>query len=293
MDSGPGPSGRPGMTEGSMILGVGLHEILWLVLALLIGGMISGILAGLFGVSGGSVIVPVLYEGFRVLGVPEDVRMQLCLGTSIAIVVPTTIRSYLAHRSKGVVIPGVIRQWALPGVIGVACSAVIAAFAPAGVLTLAFIVIASFIAIKLLFAGDRWNLGTELPGPTPMALYGFGIGFCGSLMGVSGGAISTIVLTLYGKPIHHAVATSSGVAVPITIAGTIGFILAGLPHQAQLPPLSLGFVSLIGLAVTAPIASFVAPYGAHLAHRLSRRTLEIAFGCFLLAVSLRFLVGLI
>jgi uncharacterized protein len=276
-----------------MILGVGLHEILWLVLALLIGGMISGVLAGLFGVSGGSVIVPVLYEGFRVLGVPEDVRMQLCLGTSIAIVVPTTIRSYLAHRSKGVVIPGVIRQWALPAVIGVACSAVIAAFAPAGVLTLAFIVIASLIAIKFLFAGDRWNLGTELPGPTPMTLYGFGIGFCGSLMGVSGGAISTIVLTLYGKPIHNAVATSSGVAVPITIAGAIGFILAGLPHQAQLPPLSLGFVSLIGLAVTAPIASFVAPYGAHLAHRLSRRTLEVAFGCFLLAVSLRFLVGLI
>ena len=88
------------------------------------------------------------------------------------------------------------------------------------------------------------------------------------------------MLTLYGKPIHHAVATSSGLAVPITIAGTIGFILAGLPHQAQLPPLSLGFVSLIGLAVMAPISSFVAPYGAHLAHRLSRRTLEIAFGAF-------------
>ena len=112
-------------------------------------------------------------------------------------------------------------------------------------------------------------------------------------MGVSGGAMSTIVLTLYGKPIHNAVATSSGVAVPITIAGAIGFILAGLPHQAQLPPLSLGFVSLIGLAVTAPVASFVAPYGAHLAHRLSRRTLEIAFGGFLLLVSLRFLVSLV
>ncbi len=276
-----------------MLLGVGLHEILWLVLALLIGGMISGVLAGLFGVSGGSVIVPVLYEGFRVLGVPEDVRMQLCLGTSIAIVVPTTIRSYLTHRTKGVVIPGVIRQWALPAVIGVACSAVIAAFAPAAILTLAFVVIASLIAIKLLFAGDRWNLAAELPGPTAMKLYGFGIGFCGSLMGVSGGAISTIVLTLYGKPIHNAVATSSGVAVPITIAGAIGFVLAGLPHQAELPPLSLGFVSLIGLAVTAPIASFVAPYGAHLAHRLSRRTLEIAFGGFLLLVSLRFLVSLI
>jgi uncharacterized protein len=276
-----------------MLLAVSLHEILWLVVALLVGGLLSGVLAGVFGVSGGSVIVPVLYEGFRVLGVPEDVRMQLCLGTSIAIVIPTTIRSYLTHRTKGVVVPGVIRQWALPSVIGVACSSVIAAFAPAVVMTLAFVVVASFIAIKLLFAGDRWNLGVELPGRLPMTLYGFAIGFCGSLMGVSGGAISTIVLTLYGKPIHNAVATSSGVAVPVAIAGAIGFMLAGLPHQAQLPPLSLGFVSLIGLAVVAPVASLVAPYGAHLAHRLSRRTLEIAFGSFLLLVSLRFLVGLI
>src|ERR1700728_174467 len=116
-----------------MLLGVPLQEILWLAVALVVGGLISGVLAGLFGVSGGSVIVPVLYEAFGALGVSEDVRMQLCVGTSIAIVVPTTIRSYLTHRAKGVVIPGVIRQWALPAVLGVACSAAIAAFAPATV----------------------------------------------------------------------------------------------------------------------------------------------------------------
>jgi uncharacterized membrane protein YfcA len=214
--------------------------------------------------------------------------MQLCLGTSIAIVVPTTIRSYLTHRSKGAVIP---RDSAM----GVACGdrrclhrgdCELRAGGRADGR------IRSGRKFKLLFAGDRWNLGNELPGPLPMTLYGFGIGFFGSLMGVSGGAISTIILTVYGKPIHNAVATSSGVAVPITIAGAIGFMLAGLPHQAELPPLSLGFVSLIGLAVTALVASYVAPYGAHLAHRLPRRTLEIAFGCFLLAVSLRFLVSL-
>jgi uncharacterized protein len=276
-----------------MLLGVPLHEILWLAVALVVGGLISGVLAGLFGVSGGSVIVPVLYEAFGALGVSEDVRMQLCVGTSIAIVVPTTIRSYLVHRAKGVVIPGVIRQWALPAVVGVACSSVIASFAPAAVLTVAFVVVASFLAFKLLFGSNRWNLGAELPSRVPMTLYGFSIGFFGTLMGVSGGAISTIILTLYGKPIHSAVATSSGVAVPIAIAGAIGFVFAGLRHQAELPPLSLGFVSLIGLAVIAPVASYVAPYGAHLAHRLPRRTLEIAFGAFLLAVSLRFLVSLI
>ena len=276
-----------------MILGVGVHEILWLALAIIVGGVITGILAGLFGIGGGAVIVPVLYEVFGVLGVLQEVRMQFCVGTSLAIILPTTVRSYLTHRQKGLVVPRVIRLWALPAVLGVTCSSVIAAFAPAAVFKIAFVAIATFIASKFLFAGDRWNLGAELPGPLPMILYGFGIGLAGSLMGVSGGSLSNIVLTLYGKSIHQAVGTSAGLGVPITVVGTLGYILAGLPHQALLPPLSLGFVSLIGLAVMAPVSSVAAPYGARLAHRLSRRRLEIAFSTFLLLVSARFLVSLL
>jgi uncharacterized membrane protein YfcA len=275
-----------------MLLGVPLSEIAWLALAIVVGGVITGLLAGLFGIGGGAVIVPVLYEVFTVLEVPEAVRMQLCVGTSIAIIVPTTVRSYLAHRAKGLVIPEVIRLWALPAVIGVICGSVIAAFAPPAVFKIAFVVIAGVIASKFLFAGDRLNLGTELPGAVPMTLYGFGIGLAGSLMGVSGGSLSNIVLTLYGKSIHQAVATSAGLGVPITIVGTIGYILAGLHDYALLPPLSLGFVSLIGVAVMAPVSSLTAPYGARLAHRMSRRALEIAFSIFLLLVSLRFLVSL-
>jgi uncharacterized protein len=275
-----------------IILGVPLSEVLWLALAIVIGGVVTGILAGLFGIGGGAVIVPVLYEVFRVLDVPEAVRIQLCVGTSIAIILPTTIRSYLTHRQKGLVIPRVIRLWALPAVIGVACGAAIAAFAPPVVFKIAFVLIATFIAVKFLFAGDRWNLGTDLPGPVPMTFYGFGIGLAGSLMGVSGGSLSNIVLTLYGKSIHQAVATSAGLGVPITIVGTLGYIIAGLGHQDLLPPLSLGFVSLIGVAVMAPVSSLTAPYGARLAHTLSRRTLEIAFSSFLLLISARFLVSL-
>ena len=276
-----------------MLLGVPLSELFWLALAIIIGGVITGLLAGLFGIGGGAVIVPVLYEVFRLLGVSDDVRMQLCIGTSIAIIVPTTIRSYLAHREKGLVVPGVIRVWAAPAVVGVICGAVIAAFAPADVFKIAFVVIATFIASKFLFAGDRWNLGSELPSPMIMRLYGFGIGLGSSLMGVSGGSLSNIVLTVYGKSLHNAVATSSGLGVPITIVGAIGYIIAGWPHQALLPPLSLGFVSLIGLVLMAPVSSLTAPYGAQLAHRLSRRALEIAFAIFLLLVSLRFVVSLL
>jgi uncharacterized membrane protein YfcA len=111
-------------------------------------------------------------------------------------------------------------------------------------------------------------------------------------MGISGGSIANMILTLHGKPILSAVATSAGLGVPITIAGTMGYVLAGLPHQAQMPPFSLGFVSFIGFALMAPVSSFCAPFGARLAHALSKRSLEIAFGGFLLLVCLRFLVSL-
>jgi uncharacterized membrane protein YfcA len=276
-----------------MFAGVGFHEILWLATAIVLGGVVTGLLAGLFGVGGGAIIVPVLYEVFRILGVPEAVHMQLCVGTSLAIILPTTIRSYLTHRRKGLVVPRVIWLWAPPAVIGVSCGAAIAAFAPPAVFKIAFVLIALLIAIKFLFAGDRWNLGTDLPGTVPMTFYGFGIGLAGSLMGISGGSLSNIVLTLYGKTIHQAVATSAGLGVPITIVGTIGYILAGLHDRALLPPLSLGFVSLIGVVLMAPMSSLAAPYGARLAHRLSRRTLELGFSVFLLLISGRFLVSMI
>ena len=104
----------------------------------MVGGIATGILAGLFGIGGGAIIVPVLYEVFRILGVPEEVRMQLCVGTSMAIIVPTTIRSYLAHRAKGAVLRDVMRHWALPAVLGVAVGSVIAYFAPGAVFKIVF-----------------------------------------------------------------------------------------------------------------------------------------------------------
>ena len=151
---------------------------------------------------------------------------------------------------------------------------------------------ASTIAAKLLFGRDTWRLGDDLPAGMAMALYGFVVGLGASLMGISGGSISNMILTLHGKSIHKAVATSAGLGVPITIAGTIGYLLAGLPQQALMPPLSIGFVSLVGLVLMAPISSFLAPYGARLAHAMPKRRLEIAFGIFLLLVSARFVVSL-
>jgi uncharacterized protein len=276
-----------------MFLDVPLGELAWLAGAIVVSGVVTGILAGLFGIGGGAVIVPALYEVFRILGVPEEVRMQLCIGTSLAIIVPTTIRSYRAHRERGEGIREVVRAWALPAVIGVAIGSLLAAFAPGVVFKVAFVVIISFIAIKLLFGRESWRIADELPSRAAMAFYGFLVGLCSSLLGISGGSVSNTILMLYGRPIHNTVAISAGLGVPIALAGTLGYALAGLRYQAQLPPLSIGFVSIIGVVLMAPVSSFVAAYGARLAHALSRRRLEIAFGLFLLAVAIRFALSLV
>ena len=269
-------------------------EIAWLAASIIAAGIVTGILAGLFGIGGGAVIVPgTSYEVFRVFGVPDSVRMQLCIGTSLAIIVPTALRSYRAHKARGLVLPDIMRRWALPSMVGVAAGSVLAAIAPADTFKAAFVVIACVIATKFLVGGERWVVGTELPGGAAMSSYGFVIGLASSLMGVSGGSLVTMVLTLYGKPIHNAVATAAGLGVPITLAGTIGYVLAGLPHLALLPPLSLGFVSVIGVVLVAPLSSWAAPIGARLAYRLPKRKLEISFALFLLLVAARFLVSLL
>jgi uncharacterized membrane protein YfcA len=275
------------------MFGVPPGELALLVVGILASGVVTGVLAGLFGIGGGAVIVPVLFEAFRIIGVPDDVRMQLCVGTSLAIIVPTNIRSYLAHRAKGAVDHQVVRLWVLPALAGIVIGSVVAAFAPSAVFRLAFVVMAGVIAFKLLFGRDSWRVADDFPGQPKMSVFGLLIGLSSSLMGVSGGSVSNMIQTLYGRSIHQAVATSAALGVPLSIAGTVGYMLAGLPRWSQLPPLSIGFVSLIGVVVMAPVSSLVAPYGARLAHALPRRKLEVGFAIFLLVVCVRFVMSLI
>jgi uncharacterized membrane protein YfcA len=276
-----------------MIFGMPAGELAMLAAVIVAGGIVTGILAGLFGVGGGGIIVPVLYEIFRAVDVPDEVRIQLCVGTSLAIIIPTSIRSFRAHRSRGHLPVEILRAWALPVIVGIVIGGAVAAFAPSFVFKIAFVVIALVMGAKFLFASDRWRISDELPGRAGMAGYGLMIGLYSALMGVGGGSVTAAILTLHGKPIHVAIGLSAGMGVIISVVGTIGFVLAGLPHQALLPPLSLGFVSLIGFALMAPLSSLAAPLGARIAHALPKRKLEIAFGIFLWLVALRFVVSLI
>src|SRR5262249_25041192 len=158
-------------------------------------------------IGGGGPIVPVLYETFGGLGVPNEGRFQLCGGAPIAIIVPTNVLSYLSHRGKGAGVMDVVRAGAGAAVVGGAGGLGIAAFASGAVLKLAFVLIASVIAFKLLIGRDTWRLADDLPGPAGMTAYGVCVGLASSLMGISGGSVSNMILTLYGKPIHKAVAT--------------------------------------------------------------------------------------
>jgi uncharacterized membrane protein YfcA len=168
--------------------GVPLNELLLLAAAIVVGGALAGLLAGLFGVGGGVIAVPVLYEVFRLLGVPDAVHMQLCIGTSFAIMAPTNIRSYLTHRSTGAVLTDVVWQWT-PGVIaGIAIGSAIATVAPSPVFKIAFIVIAAIISGKLLFARESWRLGDDLPKHPLARFYGLAVGLMASLTGTSSGS---------------------------------------------------------------------------------------------------------
>ena len=146
-----------------MFLGMSYEALALLAVSLLIAGAATGFFAGVFGVGGGIIIVPVLYELFRALGVPDEVRMPLAVGTSLAIIIPTSIRSFRAHREKGVVDTELLKAWAIPVIIGVIGGSLIARVAPPALFKTLFAVIAAFTSFRLLFAKDNWVLESDMP----------------------------------------------------------------------------------------------------------------------------------
>jgi uncharacterized protein len=274
-------------------MNVTIFELAGMALALLVGGAATGLLAGLFGVGGGAVMVPVLYEVFTFVGVPQEVRMPLCVGTSLMAIIPTAIASYRKHLSKGLVDQVILKAWIVPVLIGVIAGSIVARYAPAGLFKIVFVTVAAASTARLLFGNDKWKIADTLPGKLALRFYGLLIGLLSALMGIGGGQLSNIFMMLYGRSIHQAVSTSAGLGVIIAIPGAIGFIFAGWPKMDILPPGSLGYVSLIAFACIVPSSIITAPIGANWSHKLPRRKLEIAFGVFMLIVCLRFLYSLI
>jgi uncharacterized membrane protein YfcA len=302
LDSGRTSFGQcagAGGTE-SMIAGLNASELTELAFLLVAVGVLSGFLAGLFGIGGGAILVPVFYECFRLAGVPLEVRMPLCIGTSLAIIIPTSITSFRAHYARGAVDMKILRSWLLPLIIGVIAGSVTARYAPERLFKIVFVAVAWTAATRLILARENWNFGADFPKGLLMRAYGFVVGLLSTLMGVGGGLFLNLLMTFYGRPIHQAVATSSALAVVISIPGALGYVYAGWPAAARFPdvaalqwPFALGYVSLIGAVLVMPTSLLTAPLGVKVAHAMSKRTLEIAFGCYLFIVGGRFVISLL
>jgi len=266
---------------------IAFMDVAWLVVALAGAGLVAGVLAGLFGIGGGAVLVPVFYQVFGLVGIDEGIRMHLSVGTSLAIIVPTSIRSFLSHRAKGAVDMELLKNYVIAVPTGVLLATLVFAYISSEGLRIVFAVIAILVGIRLIVNRANWRLGGDLP--TGWKRFGVGalIGFLSTLMGIGGGVLNNTFMTLFNRPIHQAVATSAGVGVLISVPGFIGSIWAGW-GEPGLPFLSTGFVNWLAVALIIPITLLVAPLGVKLAHQMKKRQLEIGFGIFMFIVAARF-----
>lgn len=265
---------------------VSTGELIALAAGVGIAGLVGGTVAGLLGVGGGIVLVPVLYQTLGFLGIDEAVRMPLAVGTSLATIIPTSIRSTLSHNKKGAVDWAMLKAWAIPTVVGVLGGTWLAAVIGGRGLTTVFAAGAGALGLFMLLGREEWRLGDGVPGGLWSWVLALANGCLSVMMGIGGGTFGVTVMTLFGVPIHRAVATAAGFGLIIALPGTVGMIVSGW-NAAGLMPFSLGYVNLIGLALIVPATMLSAPWGVAIAHRLSRRTLRLAFGAFLCATALR------
>jgi uncharacterized membrane protein YfcA len=260
--------------------------LLWLVPLLLLAGALAGLLAGLLGVGGGIVIVPALYHIFSYLEIDPSVRMHLAVGTSLATIIPTSIRSVRAHHARGSFDADLFRSWTPAMIVGVLIGTWLANLANFGVLTSIFATVALLVSLYMGLGSPAWKLADQLPAPIwnqPLAAV---IGAISSMMGIGGGTLSVPVLNLFGVPIHRSVGTAAGFGIVIAIPGTIGFIVGGW-NTPGLPDFSIGYVNWLAFILIVPATVLLVPTGAKLAHSLSQTGLRRAFAIFLGITSVR------
>ncbi len=260
----------------------------WLILgvAMLATGTVAGVLAGLFGIGGGIVIVPVLETALGFVGVDPAIRMHVAVGTSLATIIPTSISSARAHHQRQSVDVDIVRRWAIFVLAGALLGAWVASQVHSRVLAVVFATLAMLVAIKMVFVPDSRNLTEEVPRAPWVPVIPTSIGCFSSMMGIGGGTFSVMTLTLFNEPIHKAVGTAALFGLVISLPGAVGFGIAGM-GDPRVPAGSLGFVSLLGFACIAPATVLAAPLGATIAHSFSEKKLSMLFGAFLVVASVR------
>jgi uncharacterized membrane protein YfcA len=264
-------------------------EILALIAAMAAAGVIGGLVAGLFGVGGGTVIVPAVFYAFEVLGLGGEGNLHTAIGTSLLTIVATAWRSLAAHRAHGAVDEVVLRTWSPWVAAGGLIGAAIAGFTTMEGLAIVYGVCLFVVAAQMGLLPDRFVLRPDLPTGWGRRVTGTVIGLLSAMMGVGGGSFGGMTMSLCGRPIHQAVATASGFGLAIGAAAALGFVVFGWDAPGR-PPLSLGYVNLPAAVIMGLLTTLTAPLGARLAHRLDRRILKKAFALYLLATAVSVMV---
>ena len=274
-----------------MFADVSTPLLIGLILTLAATGIIGGVLAGLLGVGGGIVIVPVLYNVLPFFGIEDDIRMHVAIGTSLATIIPTSISSARSHYKKGAIDVELLKKWGPWILLGVIGGTILATIVGAFVLTLVFAVLALIVAGNMAFRPDNVHLSESLPKTPFKQMIAIFIGWFSSMMGIGGGTFTVPILTLFNYPIRNAVGTAAAIGLIIAIPGTIGFLISGL-EVPNLPAGNIGYVNILGFFVIAPMTIIFAPIGAKIAHSINTGLLKKLFAFFLFATSLRMFYSL-
>jgi uncharacterized protein len=249
---------------------------------LLVIGAFAGVVAGLLGVGGGIVLVPAFFYTFTALGYSGPYLMQICLATSLATIIVTSIRSVRAHNARGAVDWDILRGWA-PGIaIGAILGVIMAAGLHSVVLQAIFGVLGLLVGLYLAFGRAHWRLGEEMPKGVGRATTGPVIGFLSVLMGIGGGSFGVPLMSLYGVSIHRAVATASGFGLVIAVPSVAGFLLL---RPEDPPPWTLGAVNLPAFAVIVATTYLTTPWGVRLAHAMDPKPLKRVFAVFIMLMA--------
>lgn len=263
-----------------------MGEMVMLAAMLMAAGAFAGVLAGLLGVGGGIVLVPAYVYIFTLAGYGGPDLMQICLATSLATIIVTSVRSVMAHHAKGAVDWDILRGWAL----GIGIGALIGSLAVRGLRTptlqMIFGVMVFAIATWMALSRASWRLADAMPAGLRRGAIAPVIGFVSVLLGIGGGSIGVPLMTLHGRPIHRAVATAAGFGVIIAVPSVVAFLF--MPVR-QAPPLTVGSVNLVAFGLTIAMTLLTAPVGASLAHRTDPRRLKRYFAFFLMLVALNML----
>ncbi len=255
------------------------------VLAMLATGAVSGVMAGLLGIGGGAIIVPVLATALQVMGFDADIVQHVAVATSLAIIIPTGIASARAHHKRGAVDMRILKLWAPVILVATLAGGLMARWYSGDVLRIVFGVMAFFIAANIVLPFQQRLIGHLNSSPLTHRIFAAVVGYISALMGVGGGSLSVPTIAAFGASMHTAVGTGAAIGVFIAVAGTVGFIISGWGLEG-LPPLSLGYINLIAFAAVAVVAYFTAPLGVALAHRLDQKTLKLVFAAFLVFVGI-------